>query len=174
MLRATQTFGAIARVGPVAAQAEHVKQLLSDPARSGYVAVAQATEMAVSETIELQEGLREALERELEAVVVNGVLPRRFSAGEMQRIASLDGHARAGTRLPAPGAARRASDAQIRHSAAHAARAVHERARFQHNQVARLRRRDFEVLSTPFLWGAAIDPSAIETLADQLERRLQG
>jgi anion-transporting ArsA/GET3 family ATPase len=172
MLQATDTFGAIARVGPVATQTEHVRQLLADPARSAYVAVAQPTEMAVSETIALQEGLHDALERELEAVLVNGVLPRRFSAEEMQRIAALDGHARGGARLPAPGARSRVSDAQIRHSAAHAARAVHERARFQHNQVARLRRRDFEVLSLPFLWGAALDPGAIETLADQLERRL--
>ncbi|HMD57956.1 MAG TPA: ArsA-related P-loop ATPase [Solirubrobacteraceae bacterium] len=171
MLRSTHTFGAIARVGPVAAQAERVQALLGDDSRSAYLAVAQATEMAVSETLELQGGLRSALGRELEAVIVNGLLPRRFSAAEMRRIAALDGHASVRAKRRAE-AARSASDEQIRHDAAHAARAVHERARFQHNQVARLRRRDFEVLGVPFLWGASVDVGAVHALADQLARRL--
>ena len=36
--------------------------------------------MAVTETIELQEGLERELQRELSAVIVNSLLPRRFSA----------------------------------------------------------------------------------------------
>jgi hypothetical protein len=53
-----------------------------------------------------------------------------------------------------------------------AARAVHERARLQHNQVARLRRRSFEVVGVPFLWGAHVDLPAIERVAAVLGRRL--
>ena len=80
MLRSPETFGRIARVGPIVRDTERVRELLTDPASSAYVAVAQGTEMAVTETIELEEGLREALGRELSGVIVNGLLPRRFSA----------------------------------------------------------------------------------------------
>jgi anion-transporting ArsA/GET3 family ATPase len=46
MLHSPQTFGAIARVGPIASQTKQVGELLSDPARSAYLAVALPTEMA--------------------------------------------------------------------------------------------------------------------------------
>src|SRR5271154_1311813 len=49
MLHSPQTFGAIARFGPFASQTGQVKELLADRARSGYVAVALPTEMAVTE-----------------------------------------------------------------------------------------------------------------------------
>ena len=127
--------------------------------------------MAVTETIELQSGLREQLGRSLDAVIVNGLLPRRFSAADMRRIASLDG-AEAGNRTAGADRVGRAPAEQVRRAAAHAAQAVHERARFQHNQVARLRRRDFEVLPVPFLWGARIDVDALAEVAAHLDRRL--
>jgi anion-transporting ArsA/GET3 family ATPase len=170
MLGSPRTFGAIARVGPVAAQARAVEGLLRDPARTAYVAVAQGSEMAVTETIEIEEGLERSLQRQLAAVVVNGLLPRRFTAGELERIAALDGQPR--------GAARRGrgprggSDLEVRRAAAHAARSVHDRARAQQNQVARLRRRSFEVLPVPFVWSADVDVGVLQGLADQLERRL--
>jgi len=165
MLHSPETFGAIARVGPVAGQAKRVGELLRDPQRSAYVAIAQGTDMAVTETIELQDGLQERIGRDLSGVIVNGLLPQRFSSAELERIGALDGDG--------AGARRRMSAAAgLRHSAAHAARAVHDRARFQHNQVARLRRRGFEVLPVPFLWRASLDEQALATIADHLERRL--
>ncbi len=185
MLRSPQTFGAIARVGPVAARAHEVGDLLADPARSAYVAVAQGTEMAVTETIELQDGLREQIGRDLGVVIVNGLLPRRFTAAELQRIAALDGG-------PAPGAGggprggaaggrggwasardgAQEGNREVLHAAAHAARAIHQRASFQHSQVARLRRRGFEVVGVPFAWSALLDSSGIGAIADRLGRRL--
>ncbi len=80
MLHSPQTFGAIARVGPIASQTKQVGELLADPARSAYLAVAQPTEMAVTETLELQDGLHQQINRSLDAVIVNGTLPRRFPA----------------------------------------------------------------------------------------------
>ena len=44
--------------------------------------------------------------------------------------------------------------------AALAARAVHDRANFQHNQLLRLRRRRFEVLPIPFLFTTELAPRA--------------
>ena len=57
-------------------------------------------------------------------------------------------------------------------SAALAAHAVHERARVQHNQVARLRRRSFEVLPVPYVFGAELDLAAVQGIAEHLRRKL--
>jgi anion-transporting ArsA/GET3 family ATPase len=154
MLHSPQTFGAIARVGPIAAQTRQVGELLTDPARSAYLAVALPTEMAVTETLELQDGLQQQIDRSLDAVVINGTLPRRFSAAELSQIESLDG------------------SEPVTSSAALAARAVHDRANFQHNQLARLRRRSFEVHPLPFLFVAELDLSAVERLSGHLSKQL--
>jgi anion-transporting ArsA/GET3 family ATPase len=171
MLRSPWTFGAIARVGPIAGQAHRVRELLVDPERSGYLAVAQGTEMAVTETLELHDNLRSQLGRELTAVIANGLLPRRFTGGELRRIAQLNG--REGRVAGAGSGALTANDAAaLTRSAALAARAVHERARVQHNQVARLRRRSFEVLAVPFVFGAELDLAAVGRIAEHLGRTL--
>jgi anion-transporting ArsA/GET3 family ATPase len=161
MLRSPQTFGAIARVGPVATQAHRVRDMLADPRQSAYVAVSLPSEMAVTETIELQQGLAEQIGRELSAVIVNELLPRRFTPAELERIAALDGAARG-----------HGADARIRNAAARAAVSVHERARLQHNQLARLRRRGLPVLAVPFVWNAGLDLAAIEAIAAHLRTRL--
>jgi anion-transporting ArsA/GET3 family ATPase len=154
MLHSPQTFGAIARVGPIASQTQQVRELLSDPARSSYLAIAQPTEMAVTETLELQDGLEERLDRTLHAVILNGTLPRRFSAAELLQIDRL-----------------RERDSVTR-SAALAARAVHDRARSQQNQLTRLRRRGFEVLPVPFVFSRELDLTAIERIAEHLSKQL--
>jgi anion-transporting ArsA/GET3 family ATPase len=173
MLGSPNTFGAIARVGPIAGQAQRVGDLLQQPDRTAFVAVAMATDMAVTETLELQDGLRERLGRSLDTVVVNGLLPQRFSAAELSAIAALEDGQPADTR-PHKIPDRRtgaASDSVLRRSAALAARTVHQRASFQHSQLARLRRRQFDVVGIPFVWGAAMDLPAVERIAEQLGRK---
>jgi hypothetical protein len=155
MLSSPHTFGAIARVGPIAGHTHQVQELLESPSRSGYLAVALATEMAVTEALELEDALGARLGRSLSAVVVNALLPRRFTAAELRRIAPLADGSR-----------------DVTASAARAAIAVHERARFQHNQLARLRRRSFDVLGVPFVWGAQLDLAAVRGIAKRLERKL--
>ena len=107
MLRSPETFAAIVRVGPLAEQAQGVRELLEDAQRSAYVAVTHAAEMAVSETLELEQGLRRHLDRDLDAVVVNGTLPRRFTREELERIAATTGESSLGetprmSQLPRP------------------------------------------------------------------------
>jgi anion-transporting ArsA/GET3 family ATPase len=172
MLGSPQTFGAIARVGPIAGQSQRVKDLLEDSARTAYLAVAMATDMAVTEALELQDGLRGQLGRMLDAVIVNGLLPQRFTPAELGRIAALgrDGSPAGSGARGRRGAA--APDAALRRSAALAAQSVHDRARFQRNQMARLRRRNFDVAGVPFAWGVGMDLPAIERVAAQLGRRL--
>lgn len=154
MLSSPQTFASIARVGPIAAQARHVRELLEDPTRSGYLAVAHGTEMAVSETLALRDGLRGALGRELDGVVVNAALPRRFDEQELLALGRIG------------------ADHAIARAAERAARAVHERSRLQHNQIARLRRQRLPVLKVPFVFQAKLDPAAMRTIATHLGRKL--
>src|SRR5207245_9198718 len=102
---------------------------------------------------------------------------------ELLRIARLNGSAKPnGSDTPTDGTdgaavfkrgAITAGDAVTR-SAALAARAVHDRARFQHNQAARLRRRRFEVLKVPFVFGGELDLAAVRRIAEHLGRRQGG
>ncbi|HTB69836.1 MAG TPA: ArsA family ATPase [Solirubrobacteraceae bacterium] len=177
MLGSPGTFGRIARVGPIASQAERVRALLEDPARSSYFAVAQGTEMAITETLELQDKLREQLGRELEAVLVNAVLPQRFNATELRRLPALenaaDGPTANGGRASGAGSAvDGGSTATVRRSALLAARAVSERARFQRNQLARLRRRSFPVIAVPFQFSAELDLASVRRISAHLRRTL--
>jgi anion-transporting ArsA/GET3 family ATPase len=175
MLGSPQTFGAIARVGPIAGQTRQVRELLESPAQTGYLAVALGTEMAVTEALEVQDGLQRQLGRDLAAVIVNALLPRRFTASELRRIESLNGDALGGDR-PHRGAqatsATEAAQRSVVEAAVRTARTVHERARFQHNQLARLRRRSFEVIAIPYVWGAQLDLAAISAIAKRLEHAL--
>ena len=171
MLQSPRTFGAIARVGPIAAQARQVQALLKDPARCGYLAVAQGTEMAVTETVELDAGLRRELDRRLHAVIVNAVLPQRFTAAELARLAQLSDGVRAQQARARASVQQGTSDSLTR-SATLAAHAVHQRARYQHNQIARLRRRRFQVVSIPFQFGSELDLPALTRIAGHLARRL--
>jgi hypothetical protein len=155
MLSSPRTFGAIARVGPIAGHTRQLQELLQSQSRSGYLAVALGTEMAVTEALELEDGLHARLGRRLDAVVVNALLPRRFTPAEVGRITAL-----------ADGAGD-VTDAAVR-----AAVAVHDRARFQHNQLARLRRRSFDVVGLPFVWNAQIDLEAVSAISRRLERKL--
>jgi anion-transporting ArsA/GET3 family ATPase len=163
LLGSPHTFGAIARVGPIAGQTKHVRELLEDPSQSAYIAVALASEMAVTEALELEQGLERQLGRSLEAVIVNGVLPKRFSTAELARVAATS-----------DAAERRAAsrDDAVKGAAVRAAFSVHERARFQQNQIARLRRRHFDVLGVPFAWSAELDLAAVGRISEQLDRKL--
>jgi len=180
MLRAPQTFGSIARVGPVAGDARAVGELLRDPTRSAYLAVATATEMATTETLELREELQSALGRDLEAVIVNGAMRSRFTKEELQRIATIGpGSSDGGTGRASDGGD--ASPAQhgparhaVRHAATDAASSLHTRARSQRAQLARLRREGLHTVSVPFVFKEELDLDALARIARRLERALGG
>jgi anion-transporting ArsA/GET3 family ATPase len=154
LLSSPRTFGAIARVGPIFGQAEQVRELLEDSAQTCYLAVTQPTEMAVGETLDLQAGLHSQLGLELDAAIVNATLPRRFDGSELARIARLDG------------------GGAVKRSAVLAAQAVHERARIQHNQIARLRRHGLAVHSVPYVFSPELDLDAVRRIGRRLAARL--
>ncbi|HTZ63901.1 MAG TPA: ArsA-related P-loop ATPase [Solirubrobacteraceae bacterium] len=154
LLRSPHTFGAIARVGPVFGQAQKIRELLEDPGQTSYLAVAQASEMAVGETLELKAELRAQLGCELSATIVNATLPRRFAADELARIARLNG------------------DDPVVRSAVEAAHAVHERGRSQQRQIARLRRAGLSAISVPFVFAAELDLEDVRRIGASLAKRL--
>lgn len=154
LLHSPRTFGAIARVGPIFGQAERVRELLEDETRTGYLAVTQPTDMAVGETLDLQAGLRSQIGVELDAAIVNATLPHRFDGSELARIARLDG------------------GGAVTRSALLAAQAVHERARVQHNQIARLRRHGVSVHTVPFVFAPALEVDAVRRIGRQLAGRV--
>jgi anion-transporting ArsA/GET3 family ATPase len=151
MLTTPRTFGDIARVGPIRRQAFRVRDLLADPERTGYVAVAVAEEMPVNETLELERRLPDAVGSSLEAIVVNGLWPERFTAADAERLrASMDGR-----------------------PALRAALTAYERARGQRSHLRRLRRAtDAKVVTLPYLFDAEIGLPEYEKLAGALARKL--
>jgi anion-transporting ArsA/GET3 family ATPase len=150
MLTTPGTFGEIARVGPIRRQAFKVRDLLRDPEQTGYVAVALPEEMPVNETLELERRLPEAVGSQLEAIVVNGMWPERFSATDAETL-------------------RAAGDGTI----VQAALTSYERARAQRSHLRRLRRAaSAQVVTLPYLFDGELGLPEYERLARDLARKL--
>jgi len=81
-LAAPQAINELVKVGLIRSQTDWMLQILSDPARTGLVAVCTPEEMPVNETIELAERVRVQTTVQLSAVVVNRVLPELFGRQE--------------------------------------------------------------------------------------------
>ena len=157
MLTTPRTFGEIARVGPIRRQAFKIRDMLADPARTGYVAVALPEEMPVNETLELEDRLHGAVGTRLDAIVVNAVYPERFSKADAERLrtAAENGH-----RPEAVGALR-------------AALTEYERARSQRTHLRRLRRETQTPVHTlPFLFEPHVGLDEWRRLGRELERKL--
>jgi anion-transporting ArsA/GET3 family ATPase len=155
MLRSARTVAGVARVGPVAGQATRVREFLEDPTHTGVLAVSQASEMAVTETLELDDRLHGEIGQHLGAIVVNGVLPRRFSAAELD---ALDLAAR--------------SDGTLAAAAARAAHTVARRAEGQEGQMARLRAAAAPVHTVPFEFVSELGLAQVRSIADHLGEEL--
>ena len=137
MLTTPHTFGEIARVGPIKRQAEKISTMLSDPRRTGYVAVALAEEMPVNETLELGGRLEAAVGLGLDAVIVNGLYPERYTKAEASALRSAAANGLEPDAL----------------TAVQAALTQHERSRQQQTHVRRLRKEaGAPVLELPMLF----------------------
>jgi hypothetical protein len=157
MLTTPRTFGEIARVGPIRRQAAKISDLLGDGTRTAYLAVAQPEEMPVVETLELGRRLPEAVGLGLDAIVVNGVWPERFSAADVKRLraASRNGHSAEG------------------HAALEAALAEHARASGQRKHLDRLARESgVPVVTLPYLFEPALGLEEYSLLAEDLAAEL--
>jgi anion-transporting ArsA/GET3 family ATPase len=149
LLQAPRTFASVARVGPVAKEGRAVASFLGDPRRTAVVAVSSAEEMPVGETLELRSRLREDLGMDLALVVVNAVVPHRFSERDQRTL-------------------RVAPQSPAQHAALFLAGWAHR----QRMQIARLRQdlEDVALVTLPFVFQSALDPAALELLSRELER----
>jgi anion-transporting ArsA/GET3 family ATPase len=150
VLTAPGTFADAAKVGPVARQGGIIHSMVADPERTAIVAVATPEEMPVNETLALQDALRDELGQRFAGVVVNGVLPQRFTRADEAALAG------------APAASR----------AVRAARAEAARARAHRSQVTRLRRGldGVTVCTLPFLFAPQLGPDELARLGRELVR----
>jgi anion-transporting ArsA/GET3 family ATPase len=150
LLAAPGTFSRIARVGPAARQAARIERALTDKADVGAVVVATAEQMAVTEALGLRATLSERFGVEVGAVVVNRVLPARFSPEDGLALAA------------AP------PDPAIR-----SARWFHARAQAQRVELERLVRQLEAVpcITLPLLFEAELGLGHVEHLADLLVGR---
>ncbi len=78
-LAAPQAINELVKVGLIRSQTDWMLDILSDPRQCGLVIVTTPEEMPVAETVELAAKVAEETTVELAAVVVNRVLPERFS-----------------------------------------------------------------------------------------------
>lgn len=153
MLTTPRTFGEIARVGPIRRQAYKVSEMLADPQRTGYVAVALPEEMPVTETIELEARLRAEVGLGLDAIVMNAMWPERFSSADVTKLRAAAGD---GFDEASLGAVR-------------AALSVHERVKAQRTHVRRLEAAtDAPVTPLPFVFESELGLTDYEHLADEL------
>ena len=147
MLAAPGTFSRVARVGPVARQASGIERALTNNADIGAVVVTTAEQMAVTEAVGLEATLSERFGVEVGAVIVNRVLPARFSPEDGLALAA------------AP------DDPAIR-----SARWFHARAQAQRGELERLvgRLQAVPCITLPLLFEAELGLRHIEQLADLL------
>src|SRR3954469_9962516 len=136
LLRAPRTFADIARVGPIGSQAREVADFLKRDA--GFVIVTMPAELPVSETLALQDQLPD-----VDLVVANAVLARRFATSDVAALRSVGGD---------PAAA----------AIAHAGRV-----RSQQSQLARLRRgARGPVVTLPWMLDVEPDELATKLIAE--------
>lgn len=75
LLAAPLIVSEVIKNGPFAEMGADLASLVADPERCGIVAVTLAEEMPVQEVLELREALRREVQREPEALVINGLYP---------------------------------------------------------------------------------------------------
>ena len=156
-LHTPRTFRDTARVGPISRQAGKIDAFITDPASTGVVAVALPEEMPVNETVDFERQLNDELGMELDAVVVNALLPERFDPAEAERIEQAAG---AGG---SPGVEAALKAALFEHRRVHTQRVELERLSEE------LGRRP---LTLPFLFEPELDLRSFEVLSTELEAAL--
>ncbi len=156
ILRTPRTFAEIARVGPIANQAQLIASTLADPAFTSVVAVTTPEEMPINETFELRDALLSAPDPlALERVILNGLYPDRFSAADVAVLREA------------------LADCPVERdrAAIEVALNEHRRATAQRQQESRLR--DVfgdRLLVLPFLFVPAVGTDQLESLARELVR----
>ncbi len=148
-LQTPRTFANVARVGPIASQAEALDAFITDSKRTGVAIVALPEEMPVNETAMLEGEITGKVGASVDRIFMNALYPERFSSDEADTLESaadnLDGPERA---------------------AALDALREHRRANCQGEQLERLEEMtNAPVTTLPFLFEPELGAEAVRTLA---------
>jgi anion-transporting ArsA/GET3 family ATPase len=81
-LQTPKTFANVARVGPIATQAETLNRLITNHRKTGVAIVALPEEMPVNETASLERDLTRTVNVAVDQIFMNGLYPERFSADD--------------------------------------------------------------------------------------------
>jgi anion-transporting ArsA/GET3 family ATPase len=153
-LQTPRTFATVARVGPIAGQAQALDAFITNHRRTGVAIVALPEEMPVNETAALERELTETVGAAVDRVYMNGLYPERFGADEATLLA----------------AAAAASDGGVR-TACLAAVSEHRRAAAQRRQLARLEElARAPVARLPFLFAPEVGLDEVRGLAEEVVR----
>jgi anion-transporting ArsA/GET3 family ATPase len=157
LLRTPGTFAEVARIGPIAHQGRTIDETIRDRSQTGVLVVARAEEIPVTETLALRDALRRDLGLPIDAVVVNGLLPDRFTPRD---------------RAPLRRALDTAGTPQAR-AALQAALSAQLRARGQREQLARLAEGvGSEPVTLPYVIGDELGREGLELISRELELAL--
>jgi hypothetical protein len=147
MLNTPHTIAQVAHHGPIGVQARPLHEFLADPRHTTFVGVTLPEEMSLHELLDLDAGLRDAVGRGVDLIVVDGVYPDRFTDAEADGLRSLADRAPSG-----PVAA---------------ALAEHRQARLHADRVAWLGERvAAPIVTLPFVFGAEIGAEQYREFAD--------
>ncbi len=134
-LQTPKTFANVARVGPIATQAETLNKFITNQRKTGVAIVALPEEMPVNETASLERDLARTVGVAVDRIFMNGLYPERFDAGDetraLGRARDSGRRARAVTQSPRRSASGRRAAAQreqLTRLGEHHARARHDAA----------------------------------------------
>jgi anion-transporting ArsA/GET3 family ATPase len=151
-LQTPRTFANIARVGPIRAQAETLAAFITNPRKTGVVIVALPEEMPVNETALLERQITGEVGAAVDRIYMNALYPKRFGAGELERIEPLSQNGGGSVR-----AACRAAVSQSRRAAA------------QREQLARLEElTEAPVRTLPYVFEPELGLGEIRALAEAI------
>ena len=148
-LQTPRTFANVARVGPIATQAETLHRFITNHRKTGVAIVALPEEMPVNETAMLERDLTRTVGVGVDRIFLNGLYPERFSPADEEALEAGLGKAQ--------GPARDAIGAAL---------AVSRRSASQRDQLGRLESLTRAPVTTlPFLFEPEIDIEWLRELA---------
>jgi anion-transporting ArsA/GET3 family ATPase len=149
-LQTPRTFANVARVGPIASQAETLDRAITDHRRTGVAIVALPEEMPVNETAMLEGDLTNEVGVSVDRIFCNGLYPNRFSDDDERRLEAAFAAAENGVR-----------------PALRAGLSVRRRAVAQREQLARLEELTEAPISTlPYVFEPELTTESLRALAE--------
>src|SRR5436190_9333283 len=88
-LQTPRTFANVAKVGPIASQAQALDKFITNHRKTGVAIVALPEEMPVNETASLERDLTGAVGAAVDRIWMNGLYPERFGADEAERLSAV-------------------------------------------------------------------------------------